>query len=169
MKRILLTIAGVVVLGSLTVTNAVHNTIPAESVVPFPGPYAQSVHKYITIEDPYQKWELWPGKGKFYKARPPLDHVTTYVNDNAFNSVKAGLKMSNGSLIVTENYTAEKKLTAVFVMFKIKGYNPSGGDWFWAQYDSAGMTLAEGKVDACIECHAKVKENDYIFTDKFIK
>lgn len=169
MKKIFMIIAIIIAPGQFTVTNAIHETTPGESFVPFPGPYAEAVHRYVTIEDPYQKWDLWPGKGKLFKARPPLDHITTYVNDNALYSVKAGKRMANGSMIVTENYTEGEKLSAIFIMYKISGYNPSAGDWYWAQYDVNGKAIVEGKAEACIECHTKMKDNDYIFTDKFVK
>jgi len=170
MKRAILIMAAVSLLAGLATSYAVHKTMPAESVVPLPGPYAETVYRYITIEDPYKDWQVWPGKGKKIKGRAPLDYITTYVNDNALYSIKVGRKMANGSLIVTENYTSEgKKLAGLFVMYKIKKYNPAGGDWFWAQYDRQGKKIVSGKAEACIECHTKVKDNDYVFTEDFVK
>ena len=61
-----------------------------------------------------------------------------------------------------ENYTADKKLAALTVMYKVKGYNPQAGDWFWAKYLPDGKIAAEGRVDACIQCHSMAKANDYI-------
>ena len=49
-------------------------------------------------------------------------------------------------------------------MYKIKGYNPSAGDWFWAKYNPDGTVAAQGRVKACIDCHSAKKDNDYIFT-----
>jgi hypothetical protein len=170
MKRIVLMLAAVSLLAGLATSYAVHKTMPAESVVPLPGPYAETVYRYITVEDPYGDWQVWPGKGKKIKGRAPLDYITTYVNDNALYSIIAGKTMANGSLIVTENYSpADKKLSALFVMYKIKKYNPGEGDWFWAQYDSHGKKITAGKVSDCIECHTKVKDNDYVFTENFVK
>ncbi|RJQ50586.1 MAG: hypothetical protein C4526_11575 [Nitrospiraceae bacterium] len=168
MKK-LLSALSVLIFVTATVAYAIHQVTPAETYVPFPGPHAEAVFKYITAEDPYNRWDLWPGKGKLVKGRPPLDIITTYVNDNALYSIKAGKKTANGSIIVTENYAGGKKLSAVFVMYKIRGYNPPAGDWYWAQYDANGKTVTEGKVGDCIGCHAKMKENDYIFTDKFVR
>jgi hypothetical protein len=150
--------------------SAVHETMPAERVVPIPGPYGGPVYKYITVEDPYKKWNLWPGKGKLYEGKHPHGALlTTYINVNARFSIMAGENMANGSFIVKENYSPEKKLSAVTVMYKIKGYNPSAGDWFWAKYDRKGKVLKEGKVKGCIECHSARKDNDYIFTAPFVK
>lgn len=58
------------------------------------------------------------------------------------------------------------KFVALSVMYKIKGYNPEGGDWFWVKYSPDGKVEASGKVKGCIDCHSKQKDNDYIFTGK---
>jgi hypothetical protein len=50
------------------------------------------------------------------------------------------------------------------VMYKFKGYNPEGGDWFWAKYARDGSVMASGKVEGCIKCHGRRKDNDYIYT-----
>jgi hypothetical protein len=154
----------------LTVAHAIHELLPAETLVPLPGANGKAVYKYITVEDSYKKWALWPEKGKFYKGKTPHGaFLTTYINDNARFSIKAGEPMLNGSLIVKENYTAEKKFTALSVMYKINGYNPPAGDWFWIKYGPDGTVLTEGIVSDCIKCHSAKKNNDYIFTGAFIK
>ncbi len=169
MKKHIICITALMLLMSSVVSYAIHETMPSETIVPLPGPDSRAVYKYITTEEPYKKWDLWPGKGTLYKGRPPLEFVTTHVNDNALYSIHAGKQMANRSLIVTENYGQDKKLSAIFVMYKIKGYNPSAGDWFWAQYGTDGRAVNSGKVDGCIQCHMKVQSNDYIFTEKFVK
>ncbi|NIM14569.1 MAG: hypothetical protein GTO45_21320, partial [Candidatus Aminicenantes bacterium] len=92
--------------------------------------------------------------------------LTTYVNERALKSIKDKSGMANNSIIVKENYAPNKDLIAVTVMYKVKGYNPEGGDWFWVKYDAKFKTLAEGKVEGCLACHGTVKGNDYIFTGK---
>ncbi len=72
--------------------------------------------------------------------------------------------MAFGSLIVVENHDADKKLTDLTVMLKIKGYNPQAGDWHWFQYDPRGKVLAEGRVDICIDCHRSKSNNDFVMT-----
>jgi hypothetical protein len=167
MKHLTVIWTGLFLLMNLAAVHAIHKTMPSETFVPLPGPYADAVYKYITVEDPYKQWDLWPGKGKHYRGKHPHGALlTTYINDNARYSLKAGEHMASGSFIVKENYTPEKKLSAVTVMYKIKGYNPDEGDWFWAKYDMNGKALSEGKVKKCIECHSEMKENDYIFTGK---
>lgn len=165
----MVTITLLVILASFSLVYAIHKTVPAETTLKAPGANATAIYEYITALDPYDKWELWPGKKRMFKARPPLGLVNTYVSENALYSIRKGQTMIDSSFIVTENYDNSKKFTALFVMYKIKGYNPSAGDWFWAQYGPKGNVVSAGKVQACIDCHAKQKVNDYIFTDKFVK
>ena len=72
--------------------------------------------------------------------------------------------MANNSIIVKENYSPDKKLVAVTVMYKVKGYNAEAGDWFWVKYGPDFGTLAEGKVKGCLACHGAAASNDYVFT-----
>jgi hypothetical protein len=149
----------------LTVVYAIHEIIPSETQVPEPGPDAEKLNEYIVKYNPYRAWDLWPKKGKLYKGTEPHGALlTTFVNDTALHSIRKKKGMADGSIIVKENYTADKKFVALSVMYKIKGYNPEGGDWFWAKYDPDGKVAASGKVKGCIDCHAKQKENEYIFT-----
>ncbi len=135
-----------------------------------PGADADKLYSYLTKEKPYTSWKLWPGKGKLYKGTEPHGALlTTYVNDVAMKSIKAKKGLQDGAIIVKENYMPDKKLAAVTVMYKIKGYNPEAGDIFWMKYLPDGKIEASGKsgmVDMCIGCHTKVKGNDYLFTGK---
>jgi len=71
--------------------------------------------------------------------------------------------LADGSILVSEDYGANKNLESMSVMYKIKGYNAGGGDWFWAKYSpNDGYVLESGKVASCISCHASKKDNDYI-------
>jgi len=150
---------------------AIHETIPAETQAVMPGADAAKIYEYITKTKPYAQWDLWPGKGKMYKgSQPHGDYLTTYVNETGlFGIKKMKGSLSEGTLIVKENYGADKKITALSVMYKIAGYNASAADWFWAKYDRDGKVLAAGKAEACIRCHEKKKDNDYIFTGELKK
>jgi hypothetical protein len=72
--------------------------------------------------------------------------------------------LPNGAIIVKENYMPDKKLDAVTVMYRVKGFDPEAGDWFWAKYTAKGAVEAAGKVAMCSGCHAAVIPNDWIFT-----
>jgi hypothetical protein len=157
------------ILGFSISAYAIHEIIPSETMIPEPGPNAEKLNEYIVRYNPYRAWSLWPGKGRLYKAEEPLGLVTTFVNDNAYHSIKKKKGMADSSIIVTENYSADKKFLALFVMYKIKDYNPDAGDWFWAQYAPDGKVEASGKIKGCIDCHAKKKDNDYIFTGEVKK
>ena len=110
-----------------------------------------------------------PAKGKLYKGTEPHGALlTTYVNNPALAAIK-GKKgtMPAGAIVVKENYMPDKKLAAITVMYKVAGYNPEGGDWFWAKYTPDGKVEAEGKsgmADMCIGCHGKAKGNDFLYT-----
>lgn len=153
-----------------------HMVIPYEaqalgmrSVMPIPA--GGDLRHHIVSQEPYKKnFTLWPGKGELYAGKEPHGSLlTTYVNEIALRSIEKQKGMENNSIIVKENYTPEKKLAAVTVMYKVKGYNPDGGDWFWVKYDPNYDILAEGKVEGCLNCHGSAKANDYVFTGKVMK
>ncbi len=113
----------------------------------------------------YQGWQLWPGKPKFYQGRFPHGSLlTTYISKGAYLAVrgKAG-SIPSGEFVVKENYTSDKQLVEITVMYKQAGYNPNGGDWFWLKALPDGTIQEEGKVGGCIGCHAAVKNNDWLF------
>jgi hypothetical protein len=134
------------------------------------GPAAKgaSVWDYLKRAGFAKSWKMWPGTTATYQGPEPHGaFLTTYVNDTALKSINAKKgKFADGSIIAQENYSKDKKLKFIAVMYKVKGYNPQGGDWFWAQYKPDGRIESEGKVDECIKCHVAQKGNDYVYTSK---
>jgi hypothetical protein len=134
------------------------------------GPEADgtSLKNYIESEKKYTDWPLWPGTKELYEGTQPHGaYLTTYVNEQAKESIeKKSGELEDGSIVVKENYSQEKKLAAVTVMFKKTGYDPNHGDWFYLKYTADGAIESEGKVNGCISCHAKAKDNDWLFTSK---
>ncbi len=127
---------------------------------------AQTLWKYMTIEDPYRNYPAWPGKEGYYESTmPPGNILKLYINDIALETVvnKKGA-FPDGALLIKENYTDDGKLFLITVMYKAKGFNPAGHDWYWVKYKPDGEARLEGKVDACIDCHVGVANNDYVFT-----
>jgi hypothetical protein len=122
--------------------------------------------KYITKDEPYTKWDLWPGKGKMFEGTEPHGALlTVYVTKGAHQVIeKKKGKFAQGAIIVKENYKPDKTLAAVTIMYKAKGYNPEAGDWFWAKYNPDGSVDKEGKVAGCIKCHSAKADNDWVFT-----
>lgn len=131
-----------------------------------PAAEGKALHQYLTQTDPYEQWELWPGKDKFYEGTEPHGALlTTYVNEPALNALQKGEEPPDGSIIVKENYTPDKELAAVTVMYKKSGYNPQAGDYFWLKYAPDGKIEAEGKAEGCINCHRAAQGNDWLFTN----
>lgn len=131
-----------------------------------PKPDGAAVYEYIIKTSPYQQWALFPGKGKLYEGKHPHGALlTTYVNDVALKGIqgKSGT-LADGAIIVKENYMPDRKLDAVTVMYRSKGFDPEAGDWFWAKYSPAGKIEAAGKVPMCSGCHTAAIGNDWLFT-----
>ena len=132
-----------------------------------PKPDAAEFWNYITKTDPYLKWTLWPGHEAMHPGLSPHGaFLKIYVNKAALEAIQKKMKtMPDGAIIVKENYAQDKKtLVALTPMYKVKGYDPAAGDWFWAEYGPKGEPMASGKVQSCIDCHAKVKASDYLVT-----
>lgn len=132
-----------------------------------PGPSAQALWSYLQAEDYDGRWTIWPGTTAMMQGTEPHGmRLTTYVNDTALRAIqnRSGT-MPPGAMIVKENYMPDGTLAAVTPMYKIEGYNPTVGDWFFAKFDLPGPTIAaEGRVEGCQNCHAAVAANDYLFT-----
>lgn len=171
MKTFRIFLSSVIVLSLFSPAGAIHETIPAETQITLPGTDALKLYEYISKSKPYTVWDLWPGKKKMYPGTQPHgDFLTTYVNDTGmFGIRKKKGTMPEGTIIVKENYDRDRKFNALSVMYKVKGYNPPAADWFWAKYDKDGKVLTAGRAEACIKCHEKKRDNDYIFTGEMKK
>ncbi|MFO7983468.1 MAG: cytochrome P460 family protein [Desulfuromonadales bacterium] len=131
-----------------------------------PQPEGEAVYEYITETNPYQEWALYPGTDKLYEGQHPHGALlTTYVSKKAEKAItsRSG-QFPDDSIIVKENYMPDETLGAVTVMYRVDGYNPDAGDWFWAKYKADGDIEKEGKVAGCIGCHTAAIENDWVFT-----
>ena len=132
-----------------------------------PTAEGEAFWEYIAHTNPYKQWHLWPGRPDTYAGESPHGaYLRLFVNDIALTALENGTRpLPPGSIIVKENYAADKiTLNAVTPMYKVAGYNPSGGDWFWGKYGPAGQVMAVGKPDGCISCHSAVMDNDWLFT-----
>lgn len=143
---------------------AIHEIIPSETVTPLPGADAIKLNEYVVKYDPYRAWQLWPDRGTLYRGNEPHGALlTTFVNKEAYYAIKNKTAMGDGAIIVQENYSADKKFLNLAVMYKLKGYNPAGGGWFWAQYTPDGKIVASGRPGSCVDCHGKRKDHDFIW------
>jgi hypothetical protein len=132
------------------------------------APNGAAVWDFLKKADYAKKWKMWPDSKPMHKGVDPHGALlNVYVNDTALKGIAAKKgKLPVDSLIVIDNFKADKKLDAIGVMYKVKGYNPGDGDWFWAQYSPDGKVIEEGKIDECIRCHAAQKTNDYVYSSK---
>ena len=130
-----------------------------------PKAEGKALWDYMTKESPYQKWEHWPGLPGVYEGKPPHGaFLQVFANDAAMKAARAGGVMPSGAIVVKENIGLDgKTVMAITPMYKLKGYNPEGGDWFWAKYKADGSIAKEGKVGGCIKCHEAVKDTNWIF------
>jgi len=152
-------------LAILFVLLTAHGVVGASDM---PGADAAALWKYITKTSPYTEWDFWPGKDGMYKGTIPHGaYLKLFANKLAIDAAKAGTDMPNGAIIVKENYGEDAKtLMSITPMYKVKGYNPDGGDWFWAKYKADGSVEKSGKIEGCIRCHSEVKDRDWIYNNK---
>ncbi|MBW2090915.1 MAG: cytochrome P460 family protein [Deltaproteobacteria bacterium] len=121
---------------------------------------------YITKVSPYKNWKFWPDHQGVQPGRAPHGPLhKVYVNDRAYNSPKPPLQY--GSIQVKENYNKNRELMAITVMYKVIGYNPDDGDWFWVKYSPNGEAKPYGKVKGCIGCHGIRANNDFVTIHEF--
>jgi len=128
--------------------------------------------KYL-IDSRYKNWSPVPGKtGDAYAGESPHGAMLKmYLNRTAAGRPS---ELPDRSIVVKENYAADgRTLMAVTVMYRTRGYNKDGGDWYWIKYRPDGsvdekvaggsrMHLA-GKPQGCIECHSGADGGDYAF------
>jgi len=122
----------------------------------------------VTQTNPYTEWGTWPDesfKGYLPSGAPHSKVVKIFVNDIGLSVAnKFPGEMPEGTIIVKDNYMGETvgdpgMLGAVTMMYKVKGYNPEGNDWFWAKIKPDGRVDAAGKPAGCIGCHLGIPGN----------
>ena len=127
-----------------------------------PEPDGRALWTYISETNSYLGWGFWPGHVGMYPGKSPHGaFLKLYANGIALKAAREGKPMPSGAILVKENYGKDKKtLKAVTPMYKVQGYDPDGGDWFWAKYGPEGNIMASGKVEGCINCHRARKTKD---------
>jgi hypothetical protein len=126
------------------------------------SPNAAKLWEQFGKDGVYTQYAFWPGKEGLMGGNSPHGaFIKTFVNKEALGP--EGMTYPDGSLIIKENYAPDTTLAKFTVMYKSKGYNPEGGDWFWAVYGPDGTAEMEGKIQSCIGCHGVRKEQDYVF------
>jgi hypothetical protein len=101
--------------------------------------------------------------------RPSPQHggiyVRTYLDQAADVAYKSkSYPFPDGAVAAKEGHTgATGPIERVYMMKKIKGYDPANGDWFYAMMAPDGAPRLKGKVSLCISCHSGAKGKDYVF------
>ena len=135
-----------------------------EKKMPLPEP--EAVWQYITEENPFTEWSSWPDhQGTRASTAPHSPKHKIYVNTMALHSKQPPLE--DGSMVLKYNLSPADEVKGITLMYKVKGYNPAAGDWFWAQYSPTGAVQEAGKPKSCIACHAEKADNDYILVHEF--
>ena len=120
--------------------------------------------KRITEESNYREYSYWPGHEGMQPGQAPhgVFHKV-FINKTLREALPVEDRIApEGSIVVKENYNADKKLTSITLMAKVKGFSSEYGDWFWANYTPEGKVKVAGEVSSCISCHEGKRDNDYI-------
>ena len=132
-----------------------------------PGADAGELWNFITETSPYKEWAYWPDFEGFQPGKSPHGAILkVFVDEHGIDNIANSMNssMDYGVVVVKENYMPDTTLAALTVMYKVEGFNPEVGDWFWAKYNPDGTVAAAGTPAGCIGCHGGVAGNDYLFT-----
>lgn len=182
LRRLPVHLALMVVLGLALLSAAL---VMAEDSVPssrtaaqddgMPAADGAALLDYILMQNPYTTWGSWtPDRwsdfgGYLESGAPHGATVRIFVNDVAVEAAESedfSGTLPYGTIVVKENFggTVDEPgdVAALTVMYKVEGYNPAGGDWFWLKTPGDGSAIdAEGMVEGCIGCHSQEGNADY--------
>ena len=146
-------------------------------------PFEDQFWKYL-IGNNYKNWSPGPGQsGDFYTGQNPHGALLKmYLNRTAAGRTE---DFPMGSVIILENYRADKSLKTISVMYRTDGFNPQGNDWYWVEYHPDGtvvkstsasdsqinnvslnggnMQKTMGRATNCISCHQSGEGVDFVF------
>lgn len=139
---------------------------------PPPKSFEEKLWSFL-IQGKYRNWAPVPGQSdKMYEGQSPHGaYLKMYLSRSAAGNPR---NLPDKSILIKENYGPDqKKLMAITVMFRSKGYNPSAGDWYWVKYlpdgrvdqkaTPNGRLRLAGKVNGCIDCHRDAAGGDFVF------
>lgn len=126
----------------------------------------------------YKRWNhvksmvIYSPKHPLYNPFGGIHHV--YANDRALPTVKKSSRRSfpDGSVLVFLLYELKesggayvegKKKIEAFMVKDSERYPKTGG-WGFFAYDGKGRNLVKDMRRDCFNCHAQVKELDYVFS-----
>lgn len=108
-------------------------------------PFEDQFWKYL-IGNNYKNWSPGPGtSGDFYTGQNPHGALLKmYLNRTAAGRIS---NFPMGSVIILENYRADKSLKTISVMYRTDGFHPQGNDWYWIEYHPDG-TVVKAPVES---------------------
>ena len=110
-----------------------------------PGADPKELWEHITTTSHYTQWKFWDDHQGMQEGNEPHGSLNkVYVNDQTYNSTSAPFEY--GAIVVKENYNKKEKLMALTGMYKVKGFNPKAGDWFYVRYTPRGKAKPYAKM-----------------------
>lgn len=150
----------------LAVVSCLGLAAPAWAGGGMPPADAAALWNHITKVSPYKGWGQWPDYRGVHTSRSPHGKTNqVWVNQQAMGT--SGPPLAYGAIEVKEAYDGAGQVVTVAVMYKVKGYNPAAGDWFWVLYAPDGTPKRAGKPKGCIGCHGAAAGNDYVTVHRF--
>ncbi|MBI2478454.1 MAG: cytochrome P460 family protein [Planctomycetia bacterium] len=128
-------------------------------------------------------WQHLTKPGAAYNTWKPLEHEPpnvevenphgteslTYANDVAAKDPK---NLPIGSILVREDYDDQRQRQSISVLYRVKDYDPEHGNWYYLRFTETGTVMKghdnkplAGKVSSCIDCHAKARGKDFVFSN----
>lgn len=127
-----------------------------------PKPFEDQFWKYL-IGNNYKNWSPGPGtSGDFYTGQNPHGALLKmYLNRTAAGRSD---NFPMGSVIILENYRADKSLKTISVMYRTDGFDPNANDWYWIEYHPDG-TVVKAPVDTASQIKNVSLGNDGLEKD----
>ena len=122
----------------------------------------------------YNTWKvLTPEKNDGVISNPHGESSKTFADKTAADDA---INLPIGSILVREDHDEGSKRQSISVMYRVKGYDKDQGNWYWLKYQQNGSIVRDsnkkavaGKVASCIECHAKAKGRDFVFSNDHLQ
>jgi hypothetical protein len=101
-------------------------------------------------------------------------YVQIWIDDLTLNALDSGSEIPDGAKLVKCGYSdaegnpvSDSLGHSLTAMWKIDGYDPDHGDWFWARFDGTTGEVATfaGQESACYSCHSADPDSDWVWYD----
>ncbi len=106
-----------------------------------------------------------------HKVAQQWKTFTVFVNDLGKDRLLGVTKgeFPVGSILVKEKHDQNDALSSELLTVMVKhekGFAPEVGDWEFLVLEGMAKAIVErGQMKTCVDCHATVKQNDYVYAD----